>query len=339
MNRRETIYSAVSGIRSEYIEQAADYRFSRKRSFLRIGSAVAAACVVLCAGALGLRYMLQEGQIRKGADLASGAQPATAAYEEAAAEEDLSAAGLMAVPEQEFPMAEKAKAASTASANAAGSASLRKPIMAEEAYAPDEMAPNRGEARIAPGLLATLEEDNGSSGPYAVELNVFFYGGLWETYLDEAHERYMECWEDPAVQRYESLYEDWRANIYVPDELDLAMLEKGADISPERFAEYWNETASEEDRAAYAEASGRRQRAWDAYLDRVADSETEEALRAEDRERERQRLSEAGIEVVYDEESHCFRGDLTRDQILHFPCSPSFGYQINWTNHDSIADE
>jgi hypothetical protein len=211
--------------------------------------------------------------------------------------------------------------------------------MAEEANAPDEMAPNRGEVRIAPGLLAALEEDNGSSGPYAVELDVFFYGGLWETYLDEAHERYMECWEDPAIQRYENMYEDWHANIYVPDELDLAMLEKGADISPERFAEYWNETASEEDRTAYAEASERRQRAWDAYLDRVADSETEETLRAKDRERERQRLSEAGIEVVYDEEFHCFRGVLTRDQILHFPCSPSFGYQINWTDHDSIADE
>ncbi len=288
MNRRETIYSAVSGIRSEYIEQAADYRFSRKRSFLRIGSAVAAACVVLCAGALGIRYMLQEGQIRKGADLASGAQPAAAAYEEAAA--DLSAAGPMAVPEQEFPMAEEAKAvnaASIASADAAEPAAAQNPIMAEEADVPDEMAPNRGEVRIAPGLLAALEEDNGSSGPYAVELDVFFYGGLWETYLDEAHERYMECWEDPAIQRYENMYEDWHANIYVPDELDLAMLEKGADISPERFAEYWNETASEEDRTAYAEASERRQRAWDAYLDRVADSETEETLRAKYRERER----------------------------------------------------
>ena len=97
MNREETIYSAVSEIRSEYIEQAADYRFSRKRSFLRIGSAVAAACVVLCAGALGIRYMLLEG--RKGADLASGAQPAALAYEETA-EADLSAAGPMAVAEE-----------------------------------------------------------------------------------------------------------------------------------------------------------------------------------------------------------------------------------------------
>ena len=71
----------------------------------------------------------------------------------------------------------------------------------------------------------------------------------------------------------------------------------------------------------------------------ASEAAREMRLRAEDRERERQRLSEAGIEVVYDEEFDCFRGVLTSDQILHFPCSPSFGYQINWTNHDSIADE
>lgn len=61
MRRAERIYDAVTSIRSEYIEQAAEYKFRKKNAVLRIGSLAAAACLAVCAGVFGARYFLQTG--------------------------------------------------------------------------------------------------------------------------------------------------------------------------------------------------------------------------------------------------------------------------------------
>ena len=325
MNQAETIFSAISGIRSEYIEQAAEYRSPRKNSILRIGSIAAAACLVICTGILGVRSMLQAKE--PAPEAAAGGYSvisAPAGTDFAETETQIPREEAMDIPNQ--------PKAALASRKAAASS------VSEESAA-DEMVPGEGEVEISPGLLAVLQNRENPDAIYAIDLHVFYHNGLWESYLNEAHDRFMQCWEDPAIRKYESTYEDWLANIYHPSDLDIAMMDKGADLSPERFAEYWNETASAEDREAYDAASKRRQQAWDAYLDRVCDIETEQAKQAEDQKQERMRLAEAGIEVSYDESSRCLRGFLTGDQILHFPANPSFGYRIIWTSRDAIADE
>ena len=312
MNRSETVYTAVSHIRSDYIEQAADYDFRKKGRVLKIGGVAAAACILLCIGVFGALHAPHASQKQAEAQ-AQISVPAEAAAEEATNANELS------------KPAEKVRI-------------ILYDDGPRDAMA-DEIVPDAGEIAIAPGLLSAVKTEDDPDALYAIDLIVFYHNGEWETYLNEAHDRYLQCWEDPAVLNYERMYADWLKNIYQPGTLDLAMEAKGADLSRERFAEYWAETASAADRNAYEEASARRQRAWDAYLNRVADSAAEKAMREADRTRELLRLSEAGIALSFDETANCLRGFLTKDQILQFPAHPSFGYQIHWTNREGITDE
>ena len=59
MRRAERVYDAVTGIRNEYIEHAAGYKFRKKNVILRIGSLAVAACFTIGIGIAGVRQLLK----------------------------------------------------------------------------------------------------------------------------------------------------------------------------------------------------------------------------------------------------------------------------------------
>ncbi len=174
-----------------------------------------------------------------------------------------------------------------------------------------------GEVYVDPMLSTAVEDHLGDVVHFYVQIQinppspVFYYKGHTVEYYKNV----------PIMKRYNDAFEKWKK-----EEFDGKIEHTTADSASSIFYEIWEETASEYDKAEYNKANEELLLAMDA-MGKWKGSDEYRGMLQQLRDTERERLKEKGLDII---EGELYRAYLTPEQILSFPCTDNYGYQIYW---------
>ena len=300
MNKSEKLFEAVTCIRSEIVDSAADRSFTRKRP-VNIKAVAAAACFAIAAAVFVIVHSMGNANGGITARIDDGRNAVSVSTD---------------VPSHTEP---------------AGSMILYSP----PGQLGDEIVPEKGALDITFWLNEEIAKPENSDKLFAVEIWVYHMAFVDE-YLENEDAKYMRLLADPAIVFYEQEYEVWRKTIYQPTEDELIQIDKGNDVSWDRFDEYWRSTQPEDVQKAYLDARARLLEGYRAYQENTSEETMHELFDAkihEELERERDRLLSLGYSVELNDGK--LTGCLTPEQILEFPCEQNHGYKIIWMENES----
>lgn len=227
----------------------------------------------------------------------------------------------------------------------------------------DDVQHKPGSVTLYGGLTEMLADEQYNNCIFAVDIEIQDYY-LSDKHSEESDRLYAEFQNDPAVVRYNELYESFvRENAdryyefletyYYPSEFhsDFDSREKELEaiaekydetmVFPTAFRDHLESTGQEQILNDYAEAENdyykKRSELWQDWENRPEEKE----LHKTRHDAEVERLKDCGLiskEYVYDGKTMLY-WLLTRDQLLNFPASPEFAYIITpAVNRDDAPD-
>lgn len=318
MNKNEKMYEAITGIEDDIIESAGEYRFEKRKRRLSWVGVAAAACLALGLGAFGVSRLVKSPAAPYEAHLPTEAPSVVTAEP---VDNDPTFA-----PEQDRIVL----------------------YATDKTNFENESIPNAGAIMVSPNLSRTIEPpENTGNCLFAVTI------GLFHTNDDVWHElnvEYHECIADPDYLDYSDRYSAWERENYMLMTAEEIAAHYGLtypefDDRPnypttgyllmhEDFETYLKEQVDAEEYARCIAAQERMK----AVCDEMDGSRTRmKAAYNAARDAEFERLAALGFDVQI--EDGVLIGFLTADQILNFPCTEEYGYQIIWIGNESVMDE
>lgn len=214
----------------------------------------------------------------------------------------------------------------------------------------DEWVPEGGQVNLSGGVSMAIADPANTDALFYVSISIycdpeqyFVYGG-----------KTMSAWyedrlTDPAFVHHEAVYDAWYTDVYLPFDAEMrAAEENGEEYAQgwekhdpgELFDAYWEETQTEEVKAAYAMLCENLRQAQDAYSVWL-ESDDFDAMMSQRMTDECARLVSLGLDVKPGSSGFVSRltAYLTRDQIVSFPVSCEYGYIIMWADKDDVVDE
>jgi|GEM_PF-6005932 len=230
-----------------------------------------------------------------------------------------------------------------------------------DVYGIDDIVHEPGTVTLYGGLTEKLADEQYNNCIFAVHIDIQDYY-LSDKHSEEGDRLYAEFQNDPAVVRYNELYESFvRENAdrygefletyYYPSEFhgDFDSREKELEaiaekydetmVFPTAFRDHLISTGQEQILKDYAEAEDeyfkKRSELWQDWENRPEEKNLHKARH----DAEVERLKDCGLiskEYVYDGKT-MFYWLLTRDQLLNFPASPEFAYIVTPVNKGEFS--
>ena len=331
MNKTEYAEMVRSSIDSRILSEAANHTFEKRRSTASTWAAAACFTLIFAAAAILLiKPMTERGQAAKGTPAPEATKTAQTTPDACFTPVPTPDASFTPVPTPDI-------------------SNMRLIYGSGYAVGIDDIQHQPGTVTLYGRLTEMLDDEQYNNCVFAVHIDIQDY------YLDnkrkeERNRLYEEFQNDPAVVRYNELYESFvRENsdrygefleLYYSIPLDHQTLDDQLEELAEKYDEsmvfsvafgyYLESTEQEQIRSDYVVAQ-------DEYTKKLSELWRDWQNRPEERgllkarhEAEVQRLKDCGLiskEYVYDGKTMLY-WLLTRDQLLNFPASPEFAYII-----------